>query len=136
MEKYNTIWVNGCFDLIHIGHIRMLEFAKSLGVRLIVGIDTDERVSESKGPDRPVNTQNIRREMLLSIKYVDSVVTFNSADSLKDEIIKSKAEVIVVGEEYRERGVIGSDILPVVYFDRINGYSSTSILENTKDWNI
>lgn len=128
MEKNRIIWVNGCFDILHVGHIRMLEYAKSLGDFLVVGIDSDARVKELKGETRPINNQKDRSEMLRSIRFVDDVVVFNSDDSLRSEISKCGADLIVVGEEYRDKGVIGSELAEISYFRRIDGYSSTSII--------
>ena len=114
----------------------MLEFAKSLGDKLVVGIDSDERVKKSKGMGRPVNTQEDRIEMLRSIKFIDDVVVFDSDYSLTEEISKSGASVIVVGSEYRDRGVIGSHLAEVVYFDRIGEFSTTGIIEKSGSLNI
>ena len=136
MTKHRIIWTNGCFDVLHVGHIRMLEFAKSLGDKLVVGIDSDERVKKSKGMGRPVNTQEDRIEMLRSIKFIDDVVVFDSDYSLTEEISKSGASVIVVGSEYRDRGVIGSHLAEVVYFDRIGEFSTTGIIEKSGSLNI
>lgn len=129
-DKEKIIWTNGCFDVLHVGHIRMLEFAKSHGDKLVVGIDTDERVRLNKGKDRPVNTQNHRAEILRSLKFVDEVVFFDSSDSLKQRILESGAELIVVGREYEKTGVIGSELVPVVFFDRIPDISSSFIIQN------
>ena len=136
MVKSRTIWTNGCFDVLHIGHIKMLEFAKSLGDKLVVGIDTDIRVKESKGSTRPVNLQDNRKEMLMSIKFVDEVVIFDSDLSLTEEIGKSGASVIVVGSEYKDRVVIGSHLAGVVYFDRLKEFSTTSLIEKMGDLDI
>ena len=129
MEKNKIVWVNGCFDVIHIGHIKMLEHARSLGNFLVVGIDSDSRVKELKGDSRPINTQDDRSELLRALRFVDDVVIFDSDESLRNNISKCGASLIVVGEEYRNKGVIGSEIAEVSYFKRIEGYSSTSIID-------
>jgi D-beta-D-heptose 7-phosphate kinase/D-beta-D-heptose 1-phosphate adenosyltransferase len=108
----------------------MLEFAKSQGDKLVVGIDTDGRVRLNKGNGRPINNQEYRAEMLRSLKSVNEVVFFDSAETLRQRITESGAEKIVVGREYEKTGVIGSDLVPVVFFDRIHGISSSSIIEN------
>lgn len=136
MIKSRIIWTNGCFDVLHIGHIRMLEFAKSLGDKLVVGIDADIRVKESKGSTRPVNLQDNRKEMLMSIKFVDEVVIFDSDSSLTEEIAKSGSSIIVVGSEYKDRVVIGSHLAEVVYFDRVKEFSTTSLIEKMGDLDI
>ena len=123
-----TIWVNGCFDVIHAGHIDMIEYAKSLGQRLIIGLDTDERVQSNKGPSRPINTLALRIKVMESIRFVDHVVSFGSDDELTAQIRASHADTIVVGEEYKGR-VIGADIVDnVVFYPRKYGLSTTSIV--------
>ena len=72
------VWTNGCFDILHRGHIEMFRYAKSLGDELVVGIDKDEKVKLYKGKDRPINNLQDRMYMLQSIKYIDKVVYFNS----------------------------------------------------------
>ena len=76
------IWVNGTFDVMHIGHIKLLEHASSLGI-VRVGLDTDDRIQQKKGPNRPVNTLQDRIDFMKSIKYVDSVVSFSSNKELE-----------------------------------------------------
>jgi len=123
-----TIWVNGCFDVIHAGHIDMIKYAKSLGQILVVGLDTDERVQSNKGLSRPINTLALRIKVMESIRFVDHVVYFGSDDELMAQIRASYADTIVVGEEYKGR-VIGDDIVDnVVFYPRKYGLSTTSIL--------
>ena len=76
-RQSKIIWTNGCFDVLHRGHIELFKYAKSLGDRLYVGIDTDEKVKRDKGKDRPVNKLNDRKFLLESIKYIDKVFIFN-----------------------------------------------------------
>ncbi len=122
-----TIWVNGCFDIIHAGHIELLKYARSVGDRLVVGLDTDERVQESKGPTRPINTLQHRKSVIEAIRYVDEVVAFGSDDALRNAILWSQANIMVVGEEYRGR-VIGSEtVKEIKYFNRLYNLSTTSI---------
>ena len=123
-----TVWVNGCFDIIHSGHIEMLKYARSVGDRVIVGLDTDERVQESKGMDRPINSIHHRKTVMEAIRYVDEVVTFGSDDALRNAITWSKADIIVVGEEYTGR-VIGEELVrEIKYFPRIPNLSTTNIV--------
>lgn len=131
MEKNGKkiIWVNGCFDILHIGHLKMLEYAKSLGDILVVGIDSDSRIKTLKGEKRPVNKQEDRAEFLLSIKYVDEVRIFDSDESMISHIESSSADLIVVGEEYSAKKVVGSHLAPVVFFPRVPGFSTTQIIE-------
>jgi D-beta-D-heptose 7-phosphate kinase/D-beta-D-heptose 1-phosphate adenosyltransferase len=123
------MWVNGTFDVMHVGHVRLLEFAKSLGDFLIVGLDTDDRIKELKGQDRPVNSLASRIEFMRSIKWVDEVVNFDS-DAVLSALVKSvRPAVMVVGEEYRNKEVIGSEWAnEVIYFNRVGDYSTTKII--------
>lgn len=123
------IWVNGTFDVMHVGHIRLLEFAKSLGDFLIVGLDTDDRIKEQKGQDRPVNSLASRIEFMQSIKWVDEVVNFDSDDVLSALVKSVRPMAIVVGEEYKNKKVIGSEwASEVIYFNRVEDYSTTKII--------
>jgi len=124
------VWTNGCFDILHRGHIELFKHAKSLGDRLIVGVDGDERVSASKGPRRPVNTLEDRIAMLESIKYIDEVKSFDIDCELENQILLSNASIIVVGSEYRGKNVVGSRFVDEIeFFKRISSYSTTEILE-------
>lgn len=123
-----TVWVNGCFDVLHVGHIELLEYAKSHGTRLVVGLDTDDRVRRSKGEERPINSLAKRMRVLSALKYVDDVTFFGSDEELVKKIKDSGAKLIVVGSDYVDKRVIGSDILPVKFFNRIEGLSSTGVI--------
>lgn len=130
------VWVNGCFDILHVGHIALLKHAKKLYDRednfLIVGLDTDARVRESKGENRPINDLADRAIMIGQLRMVDRVVTFGSDEELKAELEANEVDVIVVGREY-EGKVVGADVVPYVeYFDRIGDYSTTNIIK--KAW--
>lgn len=122
------IWTNGCFDIIHSGHIELFRYAKSFGEKLFVGIDTDNRVKTSKGAGRPINSLEDRVNVVSSIKYVDEVVTFSSDTELLERIKTSKASLIVVGSDYEGRKVIGEELVPVRFFTRIPNKSSTKII--------
>lgn len=125
-----TIWVNGCFDVLHVGHIELLKHAKSLGDKLVVGIDSDDRVKEMKGEERPFNRASDRKKMLEAIKYVDEVVIFSNDEELKQFIEIFNIETMVVGSEYKDKTVIGSEnATNVEFFDKIDGYSTTNILK-------
>lgn len=124
------IWTNGCFDVLHIGHAKMLEYAKSLGDELWVGIDSDERVKELKGASRPINNEFARMLMLYHIKWVDKVFIFAS-DFQLSEMIK-EADEMVVGEEYKDKKVIGSKNVNLVhFFPRIGNFSTTGIINES-----
>lgn len=124
----HKVWVNGTFDVLHIGHIKLLEFAASLG-QLRVGIDTDKRVKELKGSHRPFNNTEDRVTMLLALKSVNDVKTFNSREEMIDLIKQWQPDYMVVGGDYRNKEVIGSEwAKELIFFDRISDYSTTKIL--------
>ena len=124
------VWTNGCFDILHRGHIELFRYAKSLGNELVVGIDTDEKVKLDKGKDRPINNVQDRIFMLQSIKYIDKVVTFDSTDDLTNTIKWYKPDIMVIGSDWKGKKVIGEMFTDkLVFFDRIGEYSTTKILE-------
>lgn len=125
----SIIWVNGCFDVMHRGHIELLKYARGLGQRLIVGTDTDERIAGNKGPTRPINDLNNRIEFLKAIRYVDEVYSFGSDEELCHLIEQSGASIIVTGREYEGKDVIGGHLVKEIkYFDRLYGLSTTNIV--------
>ena len=129
MQTTKVIWTNGCFDVLHRGHIELFRYAKSLGDWLVVGIDTDERVRAAKGATRPFNTIEDRVMLLESIKYIDEIRVFDHDDELDTQVLLSGAEIMVVGSDYKDKEVIGSrHVQEVRFFDRIGGYSTTNIL--------
>jgi D-beta-D-heptose 7-phosphate kinase/D-beta-D-heptose 1-phosphate adenosyltransferase len=126
------VWVNGTFDILHIGHIKLLEFASKFGF-LRVGIDTDKRVKELKGEDRPFNTQDDRKKMLESIKFVDEVVLFDSREELIENVKNFSPDIMVIGDDYKGQMVYGSEhAKKLVFFEKIPNYSSTKILNYYK----
>lgn len=123
------IIVNGTFDVLHIGHLELLNYAKSLGDYLIVAIDTDLRVTRLKGVGRPVNNQLERKTLLQNIKAVDEVRLFGSDQELIDII--RECSIMVKGSDYRGQPIVGErDIAEIVFFERINGYSSTEKIQH------
>ena len=124
------VWTNGCFDILHRGHIEMLEYAKSLGDVLIVGIDSDERVKKDKGDGRPINNLDDRAIVLQSIKYIDRVVEFDSTNELRNLIKDIRPDIMVIGSDWKGKKVVGEEYAGKVdFFDRIEGYSTTDIIE-------
>jgi rfaE bifunctional protein nucleotidyltransferase chain/domain len=126
-----TVWTNGCFDILHRGHIEMFKFAKSLGDELIVGLDTDEKVKEAKGDDRPFNTLEDRELVISSIRYVDKTFSFNSQKQLEHLIKSIKPDILVVGSDWEGKYVVGAEYAKdVIFFPRVDGYSTTKVLKN------
>jgi D-beta-D-heptose 7-phosphate kinase/D-beta-D-heptose 1-phosphate adenosyltransferase len=124
------IVVNGTFDILHRGHIELLNYAKSLGDYLLVLIDSDERVKELKGPERPINTVADRKFMLLNLKAVDYVMSFNSAEHLEEMLEIYHADVMVKGSDYRDKPIVGAQFCKeIVFVDIVNEYSTTNIIQ-------
>lgn len=123
------VWVNGCFDVLHRGHIEMFKHASSLGDILIVGIDSDEKIKEDKGVGRPFNCLADRMEILKAIKYINEVRIFNNRSELEELIKSVKPDIMVIGSDWKGKEVIGAEFSKKVeFFDRIEGYSTTNIL--------
>lgn len=123
------VWINGCFDILHYGHIKLIKYANSIGDYLVVGIDTDRRVKELKGSDRPYHTEAQRRYNLLSIRGVDKVVFFDTDEELQWNIRNETPDIMVIGSDYKNKKIIGSEFIPkIVYFNRINEFSTTDII--------
>lgn len=133
MEK--IVFTNGCFDIIHAGHIRLLQECACLGDCVIVGLNSDKSIRNLKGPSRPINDQEKRKIVLESIRYVDGVIIFDSDSPLK--LIKElKPSILVKGGDYKEDEIIGSDFVKsyggkVVIVNLVKGISTTSIVQTT-----
>ena len=128
------VWTNGCFDILHRGHIELFRYAKSLGDELVVGIDTDDKVKKDKSEDRPINNLQDRMFMLQSIKYIDKVVSFNSTEDLNNTIKWYKPDIMVIGSDWRGKEVIGEMFTDkLIFFDRVGDYSTTKILNTSEE---
>ena len=122
------VWVNGTFDVLHIGHLKLLEFASSFG-ELRVGIDTDKRVKELKGIDRPFNTTEDRKYFLQSLKFVNDVVVFDSREELINLVKEYQPDYMIIGDDYKDQIVYGSEhAKELVFFEKLPNYSTTKIL--------
>ena len=129
-----VIWTNGCFDILHRGHVELFKFCKSQGDYLVVGIDTDSRVKESKGTNRPFNSQEDRKFFLEAIKYIDKVVLFSTDNELGQRLVENNVDTMIVGSDWKGKKVIGEEkVNKVLFFDRIGTYSTTNILEANND---
>ena len=126
------IFTNGCFDVIHRGHLELFEYANSLGY-LFVGVDSDEKVRLDKGKDRPYNKLDDRIKMLKSLRFIDEVRSFNDTQGLEDLIKEISPDILVIGSDWRGKKVVGEEhATKLQFFERIDGYSTTNILKYTK----
>ena len=127
------IWVNGAFDVLHIGHLKLLQHASSIG-HVRVGIDADDRIKKLKGSTRPFNCFDYRKEFLTSLRFVNDVVGFNTEEELIEQIRLYQPDAMVIGSDYKDRRIVGAEFVPkIIYFDRVDNMSTTSILEYEKD---
>ena len=125
-------FVNGCFDVLHPGHIKLLEYARSFGDYLIVAIDSDRKVAEMKGPERPIFSQSDRSLMLSSIGCVDVVHIFDTRQELEELLESIKPDTMVVGSDWKGKEVVGSHYAKSVrFFDRQGDYSTTQTIQGT-----
>ena len=125
-------FVNGCFDVLHPGHIELLKYARSFGDYLIVAIDSDRKVAEMKGPSRPIFSQGDRSNILSSIRYVDVVHVFDNRKELEDLLESIKPDTMVVGSDWKGKEVVGSHYAKSVrFFDRQGDYSTTRTIQGT-----
>jgi D-beta-D-heptose 7-phosphate kinase/D-beta-D-heptose 1-phosphate adenosyltransferase len=124
-----VVFTNGCFDVLHYGHFKLLEFCRSLGKKVIVGLNSDSSVKRLKGKERPFNSESVRKFNLSSIKFVDEVIIFNEDTPLL--LVKEiKPDIIVKGGDYEREAVVGHDLAEVKIFGYLNGYSTTETIKN------
>lgn len=124
-----TIFTNGCFDILHRGHVELIKYSADLGDRLVVGINSDKSVKKLKGNKRPINSEEDRKFILESIKFVDEVIIFDE-ETPYELIKKIRPEIIVKGGDYIVQDVVGSDLCEVRIFNYVNGYSTTGTIQN------
>jgi len=121
--------VNGTFDILHRGHIEMLNYAKSKGDYLLVAIDTDQRVSELKGPSRPINNQEDRKFHLENLMSVNEVQFFDSKEQLIDIMKSYKPDVYVKGSDWQGKSVEAANHCDqVIFYSRVGDYSTTNTI--------
>lgn len=131
-----VVFTNGCFDLLHLGHVDYLEKARNLGDKLVVGLNTDNSVSRFKGPERPLQDQNSRARVLASLQFVDLVVFFDE-DTPLNLISELVPGVLVKGSDYLAENIVGAEVVKrnggeVKTIDFVPGYSTTRIVEKIK----
>ena len=128
---YKTVFVNGTFDVLHRGHLDLLNYAKSLGEYVVVGIDSDERVRKMKGRTRPINNLMDRAHMLANLKAVDEVRFFGSDRELENLVKEVEPDIMVVGSDWKGKSVIGSMYSAELrFFDRIEKYATTKTIQS------
>ena len=124
------VFTNGCFDIIHPGHLSMLKHCAAIGEHVLVGIDSDARVREMKGNNRPINDQEARRLMLMNIKWVNEVKIFNTDEELSQLVEEYQPDYMIVGADWKEKKVIGSEHAKIVgFFEKLNEHSTTNIIK-------
>jgi rfaE bifunctional protein nucleotidyltransferase chain/domain len=125
------IFVNGTFDILHPGHIQLLQYARSLGDSLLVAIDTDSRVQHLKGKDRPFFNQEDRKFMLESLSCVGKVVMFGTDQELEHIIATHEPDIMVKGSDYINKPIVGEEHCGrIEFFKRTNEYSTTKTIQH------
>lgn len=125
------IFINGSFDLLHTGHLNMINHAKRLGDHLLVALDTDERIKKLKGSDRPIQPQHIRVAIMANLKAVDQVAVFNTDEDLINIIRMYEPDVMVKGSDWQGDTIIGSEYCKSIeFFMRDNNESTTKTIED------
>ncbi len=130
------VFTNGCFDLVHLGHIDYLEKARNLGDKLILGLNTDASVSRIKGPLRPVVNQEARARLMAALSFIDAVILFDEPTPL--QLIEAlKPDILVKGDDYSIETIVGADFVlanggDVKTIALVEGYSTTKLIEKIK----
>ncbi|MCK5236977.1 MAG: D-glycero-beta-D-manno-heptose 1-phosphate adenylyltransferase [Deltaproteobacteria bacterium] len=135
-RRKKLVFTNGCFDILHAGHVRYLKKAKSLGDILVVGLNTDKSVRKIKGPKRPINTEADRAEVLSALLSVDYVVPFGDDTPIK-LIEKIRPDILVKGADWKKGSIVGEDLLKsyggkVRRITLAKGRSTTDVIKNIK----
>ena len=126
------VWCNGTFDILHPGHIKLFKVGKSLGDKLIVATDTDEKIRQDKGPSKPVNNLCHRVSMLQAIKYIDEVFYFNDRKELEGLIELYSPDILLLGDDWKGGDIVGIQYAKEVRFlPRLN-YSTTHIIDKIR----
>ena len=131
-----VVFTNGCFDILHLGHVDYLEKARNLGDRLVLGLNTDDSVSRFKGPFRPIQDETSRARIIASLQFIDLVVFFNE-DTPLNLISELVPDILVKGSDYLAENIVGADVVirnggQVKTIDFVPGYSTTRIVEKIR----
>ena len=126
-----VVWINGCFDVLHYGHFKLIQYATKFGGKLVIGIDSDERVKQLKGEDRPFHTQEQREYNLRQIRGVGEVIIFHTEDELKETLKRLTPDVFVIGSDYMDKPIVGSEwAKEIKFFDRVENLSTSNIMKH------
>ena len=129
----DIVWCNGTFDILHPGHIELFKVARTLGNKVVVATDTDEKIKADKGDHRPVNDLHYRVAMLEAIKYIDVVHTFGDRAELEGLIQMYNPDILLLGDDWRYGDVVGREYAKEVRFlPRVGGYASSNTIERIK----
>ena len=136
LKNQKIVFTNGCFDILHRGHVEYLAQAANFGNVLIIGLNTDNSVRKIKGDNRPVQDEIARATILASLQFVTAVIMFDE-DTPYNLIKKIQPDILIKGSDYKIEDIVGYDIVQakggeVVTIDFIEGYSTTSIIEKLK----
>ena len=130
----SIVWCNGTFDILHPGHIELFKVARTLGNKVIVATDTDEKIKADKGEHRPVNDLCYRVAMLEAIKYIDVVLTFGDRQELEGLIQLYTPDILLLGDDWQGGDVVGIEHAKGVRFlPRVGGYASSKTLNKMKN---
>ncbi len=131
-----VVFTNGCFDILHLGHVDYLEKAAAKGSKLIVALNTDASVKKLKGPDRPINNEYARARIIAALEFVDAVTLFS--ENTPEQLINSLLpDILIKGSDYKISNIVGADIVSrnggkVETIEMVEGYSTTSIINQIK----
>jgi len=135
-NNFKVVFTNGCFDILHLGHVDYLEKASALGDRMVIGINTDASVKKLKGPERPINNEYARARVLAALEFVHAVILFGE-DTPYELIDIIKPDILVKGNDYSPENIVGADIVlsnggAVKTIPLVEGYSTTGIISKLK----
>jgi rfaE bifunctional protein nucleotidyltransferase chain/domain len=130
-----VVFTNGCFDILHAGHVELLARCRDLGEHVVLGLNSDASVKGLKGPNRPVNDQLSRAIVLAGLSFVDAIIIFEE-DTPLELITKIKPDILVKGGDYKASEVVGADVVKqnggeVKIIPLVEGYSTTAIINKS-----
>jgi rfaE bifunctional protein nucleotidyltransferase chain/domain len=136
-KKGKVVFTNGCFDILHLGHVDYLEKARNLGHKLILGINTDKSIQRLKGTDRPITDEYSRARVIAALEFVDAVILFDE-ETPYDLISYLKPDILVKGDDYAIENIVGADVVlgnggTVKTVSLVKGYSTSNIISKIKN---